>query len=74
MIYLFSDGFVDQFEGNKNSKFLSKRFNELLTRIHKMPVPIQQKLLNESFESWKGENFQVDEVLVFGIRISRSQS
>jgi len=74
MIYLFSDGFADQFGGDKNSKFLSKRFKELLMRIHKMPVSVQHKLLNESFESWKGENFQVDDVLVFGIRIPRSKS
>ncbi|MBN1988910.1 MAG: SpoIIE family protein phosphatase [Bacteroidales bacterium] len=70
MIYLFSDGFVDQFGGERNSKFMSKRFKELLTNIHKMPVKEQHRVLKESFDKWKGDNDQVDDVLIFGIRIS----
>ncbi|MFP4620780.1 MAG: PP2C family protein-serine/threonine phosphatase [Bacteroidales bacterium] len=69
VIYLFSDGYVDQFGGSKNKKFKPKNFIELLSRIHHKPMEEQHEILNQTFMQWKGDNFQVDDVLVFGIRI-----
>ncbi len=68
-IYLFSDGFHDQFGGPKNKKFLSKRFRELLLQIHKLPMKEQKESLIKVYEEWKGDLEQVDDILVIGIRI-----
>ncbi len=67
--YIFSDGYVDQFGGEKNSKFLAKRFRNLLLSINKLPLQEQQKSLDDNFLKWKGENEQVDDILVVGIQI-----
>ncbi|MBL3656294.1 SpoIIE family protein phosphatase [Fulvivirga sediminis] len=69
MIYVFSDGFQDQFGGPNNTKFMSKRFKELLLSIHELPLAEQKKALNDSIESWKGEGHQTDDILVMGIRL-----
>jgi ligand-binding sensor domain-containing protein/serine phosphatase RsbU (regulator of sigma subunit) len=67
-VYLFSDGFADQFGGDKGKKFMVKRFHELLSSIQIYPMADQGKVLNEKLESWKGTYEQVDDVLVAGIR------
>ena len=68
-LYFFSDGFIDQFGGKKNNKFMKARFNELLLEIYKKPMPEQKNILEKTFYDWKGSNFQIDDVLVMGIRI-----
>jgi serine phosphatase RsbU (regulator of sigma subunit) len=68
-IYLMSDGYQDQFGGPKKKKFLSKQLKELLLSIHTNPMPEQKEILNLSFENWKGENKQTDDVTIFGMRI-----
>jgi len=68
-IYLSSDGFADQFGGPENKKFMSKRFEELLLEIHKQPVATQKEALKKSLAEWKGDNDQVDDILVIGIKI-----
>ncbi|MFH1320499.1 MAG: SpoIIE family protein phosphatase [Bacteroidota bacterium] len=75
-IYLFSDGFVDQFGGPKGKKFMSRRFKQLFLDIHKMDMIEQGKILEKTIEEWKahpdhtGVQFeQMDDILVIGIKI-----
>lgn len=68
-LYIFSDGFADQFGGKKGKKFKSKAFKELLLSIQDYSMENQKKLLLDSFESWKGEIEQLDDVCVMGIKI-----
>jgi len=68
-IYLFTDGFADQFGGPAGKKMLSKRFRELLISFGDSSMREQEKKLNQFFEQWKGGIEQVDDVLVIGIRI-----
>jgi serine phosphatase RsbU (regulator of sigma subunit) len=67
-LYLFTDGFADQFGGELGKKLLSKRFRDYLISIRDEPMDQQEKLLDNFFEKWKGSREQVDDVLVVGIR------
>ncbi|MFI5149453.1 MAG: two-component regulator propeller domain-containing protein [Bacteroidia bacterium] len=69
LIYLFSDGYPDQFGGPKGKKFLYTRFKELLVSVSKKDMEQQHTELDQIFHSWKGSLEQVDDVLVIGIRI-----
>lgn len=68
MVYVFSDGYADQFGGEKGKKFLYRRFRELLVKISPYPPARQQELLQEAFNSWRGGHEQVDDILVIGMR------
>ncbi|MFO7850966.1 MAG: SpoIIE family protein phosphatase [Bacteroidales bacterium] len=68
IIYLFSDGFADQFGGPQGKKFKYRAFRELLLREHKKPMPVQEEILAKVFEEWKGDIEQVDDVLVIGVK------
>ncbi|MGZ4035432.1 MAG: SpoIIE family protein phosphatase [Bacteroidia bacterium] len=68
-IYLFTDGFADQFGGPKGKKFMYKRFRDTLVSIQEHSMEEQKKLLFETLQEWKGELEQVDDVLVIGIKI-----
>jgi len=68
MVYLFSDGYADQFGGEKDKKFNYKRFKEILSIACTMPLPMQKKIMEEKFENWKGATEQTDDVCVMGIR------
>ena len=68
-VYLFTDGFADQFGGPKGKKFLYKQFQELLTKISHGKMEDQKRLLYEAFEAWRGDLPQVDDVLVIGVRV-----
>jgi phosphoserine phosphatase RsbU/P len=68
-IYLFSDGYADQFGGEKGKKFKKSRLKELLMTMQDKSMGQQRSLLEESFNSWRGEYEQVDDVLVIGIKI-----
>ncbi|TRX52219.1 SpoIIE family protein phosphatase [Fulvivirga sp. M361] len=72
MIYLYSDGYQDQFGGEKGAKFMAKRFKNLLLDIHNKPVAEQKKILEETFDAWKGDIKQTDDILVMGIRLDNS--
>ncbi len=67
--YLFTDGLADQFGGPKGKKFKYKQFEELLISINDKAMQEQSNIINEKFESWKGELEQVDDVCVLGIKI-----
>jgi serine phosphatase RsbU (regulator of sigma subunit) len=68
-IYMFSDGFADQFGGEKGKKFKYSQFKEVLMSIHSRPMKGQQAALDKIFEDWKGHLEQVDDILVVGVRI-----
>ncbi|MCK4664563.1 MAG: tetratricopeptide repeat protein [Bacteroidales bacterium] len=68
-IYIFSDGYIDQFGGPDNKRFSSKRFRELLINIHDKSMDEQKNILNENIENWKGNSEQIDDILVMGIKI-----
>ncbi len=67
--YIFSDGFQDQFGGEENRKFLTKKFRALLFNIHQKPMREQKKILAKNFAHWKGEQQQTDDVLVIGFKV-----
>lgn len=69
MLYMFSDGYADQFGGPENKKFFYQPFRELLQSITEKPVEEQYQILEEKITSWKGHRIQIDDILVFGIRI-----
>jgi ligand-binding sensor domain-containing protein/serine phosphatase RsbU (regulator of sigma subunit) len=68
MIYIFSDGYADQFGGPEGKKYKYRRFRHLLLTIHKLSPEVQQKLIDESIKDWMGNNEQVDDILVIGIK------
>jgi serine phosphatase RsbU (regulator of sigma subunit) len=67
--YLFSDGFADQFGGPNGKKFKIKKFQELLLAIHKEDLEAQHKKVESVFVEWMGDNEQVDDVCVIGVRV-----
>lgn len=69
MLYLFSDGFADQFGIGENRKFMLKRFRDLLRQIADLPGQEQEQLLLNTFHQWKGSLEQTDDVLVMGIKV-----
>ncbi len=68
-IYLFTDGYADQFGGPNGKKFKYKKFQELLIEIQDNTMEEQKMLLDFHHEQWKGELEQVDDILVIGIKI-----
>jgi serine phosphatase RsbU (regulator of sigma subunit) len=68
-IFMFSDGFADQFGGPKGKKFMLRNFKALLEHSSRLSLRQQINALNQSFDDWKGENEQVDDVLVLGLEI-----
>ena len=70
VFYIFSDGYVDQFGGPDGRKFKSKKFKTLLHDNHHKPMQEQLQILDHTIEEWKGENSQVDDILVVGIKIT----
>ena len=67
-LIMFTDGFADQFGGEKNKKFKSKKLKELLLSINDKSMNEQRKILSETFKSWQGDYEQVDDVLVVGVK------
>lgn len=77
-VYMFSDGYTDQFGGPKGAsmesiglgkKFTRKQFRSLLLDIADLPMQEQHDILNKQYEDWKGELNQIDDVLVLGFRV-----
>jgi serine phosphatase RsbU (regulator of sigma subunit) len=68
LIYMFSDGFADQFGENTNKKFKYPAFRQLLLNIHTLPLKKQGEKLAETFDLWKGGSMQVDDVLITGFK------
>ncbi|MEN8204076.1 MAG: SpoIIE family protein phosphatase [Bacteroidota bacterium] len=68
IIYLFSDGYIDQFGGPRDKKFTPKRFRELLVSISGKPLKEQKEHLDIQLKEWKGDNIQIDDILVLAVK------
>jgi len=68
-VYMYTDGYSDQFGGDKNKKLTTKRFKELLKSISSLSMKEQYRKLEEHFYLWKGNFDQLDDVLVIGVRV-----
>ncbi len=68
-VYMFTDGFPDQFGGPQGKKFKYRPFKDLLLEIHERPMEEQHRILSLIFEEWKGDLSQIDDVLVIGLRL-----
>jgi len=66
-IYIFTDGFVDQFGGENSEKFKYKRFRKIISEIQPYNFSKQHNILEQTFYDWKGKNEQVDDVLIIGV-------
>jgi len=67
--YIFSDGYADQFGGERGKKMMTTRFANVLLNIQHLNMREQETYLKNYFETWKGDNDQVDDVLVIGIKV-----
>ena len=72
LIYLFSDGYADQFGGPQKKKLHYKSFKKILLNHCNEPIAEQKSSIESEFNAWKGENAQIDDVMVAGIRISKN--
>jgi serine phosphatase RsbU (regulator of sigma subunit) len=68
-IYLYTDGYADQFGGASGKKMMSKKFKELLLSLSGKNMSDQKKVLDDTIQRWKGNRVQVDDILVIGIRM-----
>lgn len=68
-LYLFSDGYADQFGGPKGKKFMLTNLQKTISEIIELPMTIQKQKLAEAFNNWKQDTEQIDDVLVIGVKI-----
>ncbi|MBL7937478.1 MAG: SpoIIE family protein phosphatase [Bacteroidia bacterium] len=68
-LYLYTDGYADQFGGPKGKKFKYKQLNELLLSVSNSPLAMQAETLNLNIEKWKGDLEQVDDICIVGIKL-----
>jgi serine phosphatase RsbU (regulator of sigma subunit) len=69
MIYMFSDGYIDQFGGDDESKFKTSRFRDLINKIKYIQIKEQESTIKTNFEEWKGSFEQTDDICVWGIML-----
>jgi hypothetical protein len=69
-LYVFSDGFADQFGGLNGKKYMGKQLKTLLLSIHQLSIEERYNRIEMTFTLWKGSFEQVDDVLIFGVQIS----
>lgn len=71
IFYIFSDGFADQFGGEKGMKFMYKKYKELLLQIHDKPMNEQNEILDRTIVEWMGTRHkQIDDILVIGFKVA----
>ena len=68
-IYMTTDGYYDQFGGERDKKFTKKRFTQMLTEFQDMSLIDQEMELKTRFQDWKGRTEQVDDILVIGLEV-----
>jgi serine phosphatase RsbU (regulator of sigma subunit) len=67
--YIFSDGYADQFGGVNGKKFMTPNFQKLLLSIYTNPMEYQLQSISSRFDEWKGNNEQVDDIMVIGVKV-----
>jgi len=67
--YIFTDGYCDQFGGEKKKKYMFRKFETLLSEIHHLPMKEQKSILASTHKDWKGDLEQVDDILVIGFKL-----
>ncbi|HOS83524.1 MAG TPA: SpoIIE family protein phosphatase, partial [Bacteroidales bacterium] len=68
-VFMFTDGYADQFGGDLNKRFSKRRFKQILTSSSNKSMPKQKSILEETHETWKGKQEQVDDILILGFEI-----
>jgi serine phosphatase RsbU (regulator of sigma subunit) len=68
-VYIFSDGFIDQFGGPEKTKYKKSNLKKLLTDIYKLPMAEQWSILESELAKWKGDSSQIDDITILGVRI-----
>ena len=71
-LYMFSDGFTDQFGGDQRRKYKMRNFKNLLLSVQGEPMARQKELIEAAFEKWKGKQEQIDDVTLFGLKVHLS--
>lgn len=71
IIYLFTDGYVDQIGGLERKTFKSVRFKKLLKEISHKPLKVQKSILREEHEIWRAGQEQIDDILILGVELSK---
>jgi serine phosphatase RsbU (regulator of sigma subunit) len=71
-IYMFSDGFLDQFGGTKGKKFMSKNFKKLILELQSLPLREQGAAMEKVLSDWMGDISQIDDILVMGLRMNEN--
>jgi len=69
ILYMFTDGIIDQFGGERNKKFTFNRLQELLIRNADQPLSIQKERIKKEFRAWRGKQKKTDDVLIIGVKI-----
>ncbi len=69
IFYLFTDGYADQFGGNKGKKLMTKNFKQLLLSVANKSLLVQKEEIGKAFDDWKSDYEQIDDVLVIGVRV-----
>ena len=69
VIYTLTDGYQDQFGGPKAKKFMIKKMREYILSIAHLPIQEQHQKIKDTFNNWKGDLEQIDDVCVIGVRV-----
>jgi len=69
LVYLFTDGFIDQFGGQEDKKFQRAQFRQVLLSNHKNSLTVQKEMLLDTYKSWKGNGDQVDDITIVGLKL-----
>ncbi len=69
MLYMFSDGYIDQFGGERGNRFMTKPFKKLLLSSAYKSMNEQKDILTKAFEDWKGNGEQIDDIVVLGLKL-----
>jgi serine phosphatase RsbU (regulator of sigma subunit) len=70
LLFMFTDGYTDQFGGSRGKKLMIKRFRELMLKMSHLPLREMHEQIAGHFDEWKGEHEQTDDVLVFAMRVN----